>query len=633
MSARSRKRFDLGFGLLIYIASALVLLSVLGVFTQMVMVAKPLFVDRGLQPALDAAVPTPRVDQPSTPRWVPEHINSAAFATRPRSRIWVGFNQNGMLVGARGLMQSARNDRWVYEPLSLPSVTGESDGLRLFIDPSWHWLALLGPSGDYQLIALSDQTMLRESIGGKLDAHTAVATMPGGRSFLTWDDHTIKQWHWLPASGGKTPTISYLREVGLAESILQVTPAPTGQRVAILTEQPELLLWHTTSERIVDRQRLGKAPVEIQWLDDQRLSAEFSGRRMIWQLSESDGAVSLSTLLTPVHYEGYNESNYRWLPVAAADAEPKFSLVPLLWGTFKAAAVALLFAIPVGVGAAIFVGFFMSPRLRDKTKPIIELLAAFPSVVLGALTALLVAPHFIRWLPGILGAVAAVPIGVLTLSVIWRTTVTTSARRQVIGWLPLLLVPVVLILAWMGFAMGVAIDASLPGGSLVNWLETSLGVGVVHRNALLIGIAMGIATVPLIFSIAEDAIHSVPPVLAAGSLALGATHWQSYRDVVLPVAAPGIIAACMIGLGRAVGETMIVLLVASNTPIMEINLLEGLRSVSATLALELSEAPFESVHYRVLFAAGLALFLLTFVLNSLAEVVRLRNRQHSEQRR
>jgi phosphate transport system permease protein len=633
MSARSRKRFDRGFGLLIHIASALVLLSVLGVFTQMVMVARPLFVDRGLQPAEGPAAPTPRVDQPSTPRWVPEHITSAAFATRPRSRVWVGFNQNGMLVGARGFMQSARIDRWVYESLSPPSVTRESAGLGLLIDPSWHWLALLSPSGDYQLIRLSDQTMDQESIAGKLDAHSAVATMPGGRSFLTWDDHTIKQWHWLPASGGKAPTIAHLREIRLAESILQVTLAPTGQRVAILTNKPELVLWHTTSDRIVDKQRLGEVPSQVQWLDDQRLSTEFSGRRMIWQLTESDGAVSLPTLLTPVHYEGYNDPNYRWLPVAAADAEPKFSLVPLLWGTLKAAAVALLFAIPIGVGTAIFVGFFMSPRLRDKAKPIIELLAAFPSVVLGALTALLVAPHFIRWLPGILGALLAVPIGVILLSVIWRTAVTTSSRRQVIGWLPLLLVPVVLMLAWIGFAIGVAVDASLPGGSLVNWLEGTLGVGVVHRNALLIGIAMGIATVPLIFSIAEDAIHSVPPVLAAGSLALGATHWQSYRDVVLPVAAPGIIAACMIGLGRAVGETMIVLLVASNTPIMEFNLLEGLRSVSATLALELSEAPFESVHYRVLFAAGLALFLLTFVLNSLAEVVRLQNRRHSEDRR
>jgi phosphate transport system permease protein len=138
---------------------------------------------------------------------------------------------------------------------------------------------------------------------------------------------------------------------------------------------------------------------------------------------------------------------------------------------------------------------------------------------------------------------------------------------------------------------------------------------------------MGVAVVPTVFSIAEDAINAVPKSFAAGSLALGATHWQSYRDVVFPIATPGIIAAGMIGLGRAIGETMIVLLLASHTPLMELNVFEGLRTVSATLALELSEAPYESVHYRVLFAAGLALFALTFVLNAFAEFLRLRSRR------
>lgn len=647
VSARRRRRLDRGFGLLIRIASLLVLLSVLGVFAQMAMVARPLFVDRGLEAAAAPSSPVPRSYVTDQPEWVPKHLKTAAFDTTARHRIWIGLNRRGELEGARGEISNPSNDLWQYQPLVLPKISFTEPGLHLLIDPSWRWLAIITQAGSYQLLPLEAQQApsVARSLpvaGGDtqypvlqrgLAEHSGLTVMPGGRSFLTWDTFHIRQWHWLPAARGEAPDIVLLRQLMIDSAIQQVAPAPAGQRVAIITEAPMLMVWHTTTHRLIDARRLEGIPRDVDWRSENRLSVEFAGRRSDWQLGESDGAVSLASLLAPIHYEGYSAPSYRWLPVAAADAEPKFGLVPLLWGTVKAALVALLFAIPVGVGAAIFVGFFMSPRLRDTAKPALELLAAFPSVVLGALTALLVAPHFIAWLPGILGAAIAIPMGVLILAVSWRSTVATTARRQVVGWLPILLMPVVVLLAWIGFMLGESLSAGLPGGSLVSWLEAQHGVSVVHRNALLIGLAMGVATVPLVFSIAEDAIHSVPAVLAAGSLALGATHWQSYRDVVLPVAAPGIIAACMIGFGRAVGETMIVLLVASNTPLMDVNLLEGLRSVSATLALELSEAPFESVHYRVLFAAGLALFLLTFILNSLAEIVRLKSRRHQEERR
>jgi ABC-type uncharacterized transport system, permease component len=137
---------------------------------------------------------------------------------------------------------------------------------------------------------------------------------------------------------------------------------------------------------------------------------------------------------------------------------------------------------------------------------------------------------------------------------------------------------------------------------------------------------MGFAVVPTIFSIAEDAIFSVPPHLKQGALALGATHWQTLMRVVLLTASPGIFSAVMMGLGRAVGETMIVLMATGNTPIMDWNLLEGLRTLSANIAVEMPESEVGSSHYRVLFLTAFILFVFTFVFNTLAELVRQRLR-------
>ncbi len=137
---------------------------------------------------------------------------------------------------------------------------------------------------------------------------------------------------------------------------------------------------------------------------------------------------------------------------------------------------------------------------------------------------------------------------------------------------------------------------------------------------------MGLAVIPTIFSIAEDAIYGVPTHLINGSLALGATPWQTLIRVVLLTASPGIFSAVMIGLGRAVGETMIVLMATGNTPVMDMNIFEGMRTFAANIAVELPESEVDSTHYRILFLAALVLFLLTFVFNTVAELVRQRLR-------
>ncbi|QQS10406.1 MAG: ABC transporter permease subunit [Phycisphaerales bacterium] len=156
--------------------------------------------------------------------------------------------------------------------------------------------------------------------------------------------------------------------------------------------------------------------------------------------------------------------------------------------------------------------------------------------------------------------------------------------------------------------------------------ESILGT-FTQRNTLVVGVIMGFAVVPIIYTISEDSLRSVPSQLRTASLGAGATPWQTAVRVILPAAGSGVFSACMIGLGRAVGETMIVLMATGNTPEMSMNIFSGLRTLAANIAVELPEAPPGSTHYRVLVACGLVLFAMTFIINTSAEVVRQRVRK------
>jgi phosphate transport system permease protein len=177
----------------------------------------------------------------------------------------------------------------------------------------------------------------------------------------------------------------------------------------------------------------------------------------------------------------------------------------------------------------------------------------------------------------------------------------------------------------LALALSSALDALGfdPRGSFVDTYE--------QRNALIVGFVMGFAVIPIIYTIAEDALSAVPEHLRAASLGAGATPWQTAIRIIVPTAMSGLFSAVMIGLGRAVGETMIVLMAAGNTPVMDMNMFSGFRTLSANIAVELPEAVRDSTHYRTLFLAALVLFAMTFVLNSVAEVVRLRFRRRAVQ--
>jgi phosphate transport system permease protein len=335
---------------------------------------------------------------------------------------------------------------------------------------------------------------------------------------------------------------------------------------------------------------------------------------------------SFTALWNKVWYEGRSDPDYVWQSSSATDEfEPKFSLVPLSVGTLKAAFYAMLFAMPLAIFGAIYTAYFMSPKMRGLVKPTIEVMEALPTVILGFLAGLWMAPFIESHLPAAFSILILMPLFMLVTAWLWAHA--PRAVRYLVppGWEAAILIPVVLLTGWVCVSLSPLIEVWFFDGSMRQWF-TDVGITYDQRNALVVGIAMGFAVIPTIFSIAEDAVFNVPRHLTQGSLALGATPWQTVIGVVLLTASPGIFSAVMIGFGRAVGETMIVLMATGNSPVVNFNIFEGMRTLSANIAVEMPEAAVGGTHYRLLFLAALVLFGFTFILNTIAEVVRQRLR-------
>lgn len=222
-----------------------------------------------------------------------------------------------------------------------------------------------------------------------------------------------------------------------------------------------------------------------------------------------------------------------------------------------------------------------------------------------------------------------VPVAMLLLFVLWSKYAGRSwgewisARTQTHGAAAEL--GRVLVLLALGVGLGAVIAFALAQGG-IDPRDSIVGT-YSQRNTLVVGFVMGFAVIPIIYTISEDALRAVPSGLRSASLGTGATRWQTAVRVVLPVAGSGIFSACMVGLGRAVGETMIVLMATGNTPEMTANIFSGFRTLAANIAVELPEAPRGGGHYRVLFMCGLVLFVMTLVINTTAEIVRQRVRK------
>jgi phosphate transport system permease protein len=249
----------------------------------------------------------------------------------------------------------------------------------------------------------------------------------------------------------------------------------------------------------------------------------------------------LGRMFLPQVWRAGKAATYTWQPVGQI---PKYSMVPLFVGTLKVTLVAMCVAVPLGISAAVFSSEFAPPRLREVLKPVIELLAGIPSVVLGF------------------------------------------------------------------FALMV----------LATWLQDGLGF-TSRLNAVTAGLALALTVIPVVYTVSDDALTAVPRSYREASLALGATRWETAFRVVLPAAAPGVLAAVVLGFGRAIGETMIVLMASGNAAQTTWSLGDSIRTLPATIAAEMGEVVVGGGHYAVLFFIGIELFLFTFALNSLASVI------------
>ncbi|WP_248730227.1 ABC transporter permease subunit [Vreelandella populi] len=340
-------------------------------------------------------------------------------------------------------------------------------------------------------------------------------------------------------------------------------------------------------------------------------------------INDAHGEVSWRTLWRPQHYEGHGEAQHRWqASVASTDNEARFGLAPLAWGTLKAAGYALLFAIPLALGTAVHSACFMSRGLRHRIKPMLELMEALPGVVIGFIAGLVLAPYVERQLVGAFSLLLVLPLGMLLGGWLWSWLSPRWRQRLPLGWAGVWLVPWLALLVVLAMWASPGLERTFFNGDLRGWLHVAFGLDYASRNAMIVGLAMGFAVIPTIYALAEDALSGVPATLGEGAQALGATRWQTLWKVVLPAASPGIFSAVMIGAGRAVGETMIVLMATGNTAIMALSPLEGMRTLSANIAIELPEAVVGGTHYRLLLLSALLLFVFTFCVNTLAEVVR-----------
>ena len=332
---------------------------------------------------------------------------------------------------------------------------------------------------------------------------------------------------------------------------------------------------------------------------------------------------SFGAFFSKIHYEGYDEPRYEWQSTGGADdSEPKLSLIPLIFGTLKATFYAMLFAVPIAILGAMYTAEFMHPRFRTIIKPTVELMASLPSVVLGFIAASWLAPRIEFATPGIMLAVLAVPLAAIGFGWWWSRLSMNWRSRITPGYEYLVFMPIIALVAMAAWSCGPLFERLAFDGDFKAWWQAWSGVYPDQRNSLVVGIAMGFAVIPIIFTITEDALSNVPKTLRSGSLALGASRWQTAWSVVLPTASPGVFAALMIGLGRAIGETMIVVMATGNTALMDFDIFNGMRTLSANIAVEISEAPEGGTLFRTLFLGAFLLFMLTFVVNTAAEVTR-----------
>jgi len=508
-----------------------------------------------------------------------------------------------------------------------------ASGKRAFVGTADGWV-------QYWDISDKEEPRLVDAVhaSGRRDhAITALAVLIGDTSLVVGDDagHVTV---WFPVRDAVQESGWRLQEVHNftphRAAVTVIAPSPRDKGFLTGDASGAIALRHATTAQTLLEVDAGEPLRSLNFAPKANgaVAALASGRLRTWEIHNPHPEISWQGLFGKVWYEGYEEPAYVWQSTGGTDDfEPKLSLVPLIIGTLKGTFYALLFAIPIAVLAALYTSQFMHPGLRGVVKPVVEIMAALPSVVLGFLAGLWLAPMLEDLVPAVLAMAVCLPLATFLFGAAWQTLPASWRGRWRDGSELVLLTILLVVGAQLCLAANGAIENLVFGGDFRSWLWQEAGLRFDQRNCLVVGFAMGFAVIPIIFTISEDALSNVPQRLTSASLALGATRWQTALRIVLPTASPGIFSAIMVGFGRAIGETMIVLMATGNTPVLDFNLFSGMRTLSANIAVEIPEAPHGSTLYRVLFLAAMMLFLATFALNTVAEVVRQRLRRKYQQ--
>ena len=638
-----RRARDRAFEVLAGGAALLVLAAAVALFVFLMFEVQPLVALLSLMPS-----------EPVRPR--------AAHATEPvaRWRLAAGASDDVVRVEARGRevtwersgADSRRDAGRLELPAPVTAAAATSSGLALLSGAAVYWLPRgaaeprpLSPEWDGRPLALAaggqPERLFVGTEGGQIAilrprpegpvilSHvltapgpvTALALLPEGRALAVGTaTGTLHVFSEVRAPDGAWQWSLLHTLEGHPSRIVALAAAPRRRLLASADRAGGLRLHHTTSEQSTGRIDAGLATERLRFNSDGRsLVAEGPEGRRTFRIDAPHPEATFETLFLPVRYEQHRRPALLWQSTGATDRyEPKLSLVPLVAGTLKGALVALFFAFPVGLLSALYSACFLPQRLRQALRIPMELLASVPSVILGLVAATYLGPWLSHHLSTLLAALISLPALTLLGALSWHA-IPRHIRSRVgdLGRLTLITATTLAGFAAAG-PLGRAAEVLFFDGSFLVWFQSDLGIPWTQRNALLVGLALGVAVVPLVFSLVEDGLSAVPAHLMESALACGASRWQAAARVVLPAAFPTVAAACLLAFGRACGETLVALMASGNTPLTALTPTVGLRTLAANLAIELPEAPGGGTLYRVLVLSALLLFALTFALNSAA---------------
>lgn len=594
---------------------------------------------------------------------IPGRISQVAYADAGERKIFTAVTE--AVQGPRLLLMMLEESRSLLNegelaPSGFHDLTDQLEGKPVSMLP--------GTSGDSMVIATDTDKLLyfsydedretwvkRQTIPSPLgngEKMTSVNWLFGDMSLVVGGDRgNLKIFSLYPHPRPDGPALRLFGETrqfpALNGPVQHYAASGINRSFLVSTPRELRLCYGTTADVRWNSDALDFSPVQLAANAELNaaLAVDDAGKVHFFSIRDSHPEAGSRALTGKIWYEGYDSPKWLWQSVGGTDDyESKLSLMPLVFGTLKGTLYALLFAVPVAVMAAVYTAHFMPASVKRVVKPVMEIMASLPSVVLGFFGALYLAPRMEDKVPALICMAILIPSLAALIAWFWTTRPAAWRNKFSSGVEYIVMTPVILLCAWFCWEyLGYWLEQpfiSLCSGVMSLWgagdfqassfadlWRNGFGMPYEQRNSLVVGFIMGFAVIPVIFTISEDALSNVPPSLIAASEALGASRWQMVRTVVLPVASAGIFSALMIGLGRAVGETMIVLMATGNTPIMDWNIFNGMRTLSANIATELPEAAQDSTHYRVLFLGGLILFSLTFILNTVAEIVRQRLRK------